>query len=451
MMVINMDGSAKLTMEQLDAKIDEKVALKVAPKEKEIEELKAKNEELEKKVETLETKEVKSNIPLVEEYKEMKWKDKGDISFNFNPPEYSDAWYKNLTPAQRNQIILRSLLKDNRDMYINTHMHSAITVDKSCKPTREYSLKERLEYARQVDMFKDMTEGSGTAGGVLVAPEYMQVLINLLYYNPKNLMNYFTKRFTTTGATITQPTLSASATVYPVAEGGTKYESDPTTGSLTWKVKKFVCMTDISEELLMDSDPSAAEMIQEAHVQALTLYQHFMFFFGNGTTQWRGIDLDIAAAETVFAGGVFNSDDLVDLHFALRPDYENEGWFYFNRCILQQIRKFQDLVGRYIWERNQNEHFTNLMPGQIDGYAYWQGMDDEIPLGSSQSGSGTGDYGRIYFGRPSNYNIYVRTPFIVKYNGFFDPDKNIGRFYTETRSDGRMIPHAFSRLEGVSC
>jgi len=50
------------------------------------------------------------------------------------------------------------------------------------------------------------------------------------------------------------------------------------------------------------------------------------------------------------ATGVSPSDCITDMLYGLKSQYQAKATFIFNRTIVQQIRKFKDLYGQYIWQ-----------------------------------------------------------------------------------------------------
>jgi len=177
-------------------------------------------------------------------------------------------------------------------------------------------------------------------------------------------------------------------------------------------------------------------------------------FYGDGATQPRGINLDIAGTETVFCGGVFDGDDLKNLECVLRQDYRRGAWWYMHDryvCCIEKFKKNGE-TNNYAWGNDMMDNpMTTGRPMQLLGHNYYPGTDDTMPFGYAQSGTGTGAYGHIFKGNPANYIAVIRTDMRVKFNDKWDWDNNIYSFICEARWDGRMLPHTFGKLEGCIC
>lgn len=419
--------------------------------EKAVTEVKAENEKLKVDMESLkdETERSKAHenaMPFFEEYKQAKRDDYSGIAVNTRQKQYSDEWFRDTTPEGRFKAMLKGLRHKDTELIIKSHALSPGPIGKDLNPIRTYSKDERMAIAFEVE--KDLSS-TGTSAS-MIPVDYMRVLINCLYFDNSNLLSKFRTRFTQLPETRT-PTLTSGSTVHWVGEGETKPESDPVFGEYVWDVKKQVTRTDVTEEMLEDSDPSVAQVIRDDHVRAMTLDSLYMFFYGDGVNNPRGIDLDIPAANTIFVGGVFNGDDFHRLKCAVRQDYRMGGWFYANDCIWCIAERFKDSTGQYIWKQGFNDMLTEKEPETMIGYPYYRGVDETMPISFAQTGTGTGAYGNIFFGNPYNYMMVVRTQWKVKYDGNYDFDKNIDSFITESRWDARMLCDSFSKLEGVRC
>lgn len=366
---------------------------------------------------------------------------------NFKPKEFSEPWIRDGTPAQRFMTLMKGLKDKNESLCMASWALGPIYVDVHGKQFKEATKEDRLGCARMIE--KDLSN-AGSAG-VLVPPDYRTELINCLYYDKWNIPSQTTRWMTDTGAETYAPSLTSGATVHWIGEGESKPESDPYFGQYTWTPKKQVCRTDITEENLEDSNPAVAEIVKNEHVRAMNLDLTYCFFYGDGVNQPRGIDLDIPAANTIFVGAVFNSDDIKRLKCAVRQDYRTDNaWFYAHDCVWCIVERFR-CNGCAEWTMGINDKLTQKTPETIIGYTYYRGVDETMPIGWAQTGTGTGAYGHMFYGDPKNYIFVIRTDIRVKFNGMFDWDKNIVSFITEQRVDGRMICDSFSKLEGVRC
>jgi len=442
-----------ITKSALTDLISDAVGAKVAEVQAEsigvITDLKTKIEKLEAQKEATVQEEKELNMPIYDAYKQAKIEDFATLNISFEPKKHSDQWFLDATPAQRFQAMLKGIADKNESMIVKSWGLSPIFIKQDGTPYKTPTKQERLQCMKMVS--KDLNEGTATAGGVLVPPDYRQTLINCLFKDNSGLLGKHTTWVTDTGAATYAPTLTSGSTVHWIGESGTKVESDPVFGQLTWTPKKQIVRTDVTEELLDDSNPAVAQIIQDEHVRAMILDLLYCFFYGDGATQPRGINLDIPAANTIFVGAVFNGDDMKRLKCAVRQDYREGAWFYAHDCVWCIVERFKDTTGNYLWKMGFNDMLTELTPEAMIGYPYYRGVDDTMPISFAETGTGTGAFGHIFYGNPANYIWVVRNQFRVKFNDKFDWATNIDSFITESRIDGRMACDTFSKLEGVRC
>lgn len=433
----------KISVDSLMDKIGETITAK-------IEEIKADNEKFKLEIKDEIKKEAdttnrEASMPIYEEYTQTKEKDYKEVMINYLPKQYSDQALRDGTPEVRFKAMLKGMRTHDEKLVLSAHGLGPGPVNTKGEVIRPWDMRERLAIMNEVE--KDLTSNN-SAG--LIPVDYMRVLINCLYFDPYKLTSKWRNRFTQLPDTRT-PTLTSGSTVYWVGEAETKPESDPTFGEYTWEAKKQIVRTDVTEEMLEDSDPSVAEEIRKEHVRAMELDSILMFFYGDGVNNPRGIDLDIPAANTIFVGAVFNGDDFHRLKCAVRNDYRQDAWFYANDCIFCIAERFKDTNGQYLWKQGMNDMLTDKTPETMIGYPYYRGVDDTMPIASAETGTGTGAYGHIFYGNPYNYMTQIRTQWRIKYNPEFSWTSNIDSFITEARWDGRMLCNSFSKLEGVRC
>ena len=427
--------------EMMEATAEEAVSKLTEKHKLEMTSLNGKIEELEKE----KPDETKDGMPIFEQYEQAKKEDYAGIAVNYLPKQYSDEALREGTPEDRWKGLLKGLRTRDEKLILSSHALGPGPVNVKGEVTRDWDSRERMSIMHEVS--KDITSNNSAA---LVPVDYMRVLINCLYFDPSNLMSRWRNRFTSL-PDVRTPTLTSGSTVHWIAEAATKPESDPTFGELQWQAHKQVTRTDVTEEMLEDSDPSVAEEIRREHVRAMTLDSLFMFFYGDGVNQPRGINLDIPGANTIFVGAVFNGDDFKRLKCAVRPDFRTDAWFYAHDCIWCIAERFKDTTGGYLWKQGFNDMLTNKVPETMIGYPYYRGVDDTMPISFQQTGTGTGAFGHIFYGNPFNYMTQIRSQFRVKFNPDFDWANNIDSFITESRWDGQMLCDSFSKLEGVRC
>lgn len=116
----------------------------------------------------------------------------------------------------------------------------------------------------------------------------------------------------------------------------------------------------ILDDALVDVDAWVAEEVETVFAEQ----ESTAFITGNGTTQPRGVLSAPVVADASWSWGnigVLNtgaagafaaanpSDVLIDLVYALRTGYRQNGAFLMNRRTQSAIRRFRDTAGNYIW------------------------------------------------------------------------------------------------------
>lgn len=116
----------------------------------------------------------------------------------------------------------------------------------------------------------------------------------------------------------------------------------------------------ILDDALVDVDRWVAEEVETVFAEQ----ESTAFIVGNGTTQPRGVLTAPVVADASWtwgnigvlntgAAGAFAaanpSDVLIDLVYALRTGYRQNGSFLMNRRVQSVIRRFRDTAGNYIW------------------------------------------------------------------------------------------------------
>lgn len=116
----------------------------------------------------------------------------------------------------------------------------------------------------------------------------------------------------------------------------------------------------ILDDALVDVDRWVAEEVETVFAEQ----ESTAFISGNGTTQPRGVLTAPVVADASWSWGnigVLNtgaagafaasnpSDVLIDLIYALRTGYRQNGAFLMNRRVQSAIRRFKDSAGNYIW------------------------------------------------------------------------------------------------------
>ncbi len=202
--------------------------------------------------------------------------------------------------------------------------------------------------------FKALAEGTDTAGGYLVPVEQSRMLIELL--TARSVVRR-------AGATVLPmasdtleiPTQTGGATAYWTAENAAITASQQTFGRVTLVAKKLAALTQMSRELVEDSDPAVEAIVREDLARVLALAEDLAYLRGDGTGgQPTGI-LNITGV-TVTQLGTGNGatptfDDLADAVYRLDAadaPMDRRAWVVHPRTV-NTLRKIKDANGEYIW------------------------------------------------------------------------------------------------------
>jgi HK97 family phage major capsid protein len=138
------------------------------------------------------------------------------------------------------------------------------------------------------DQFKALVEGSGS-GSFVAPPEFANRAWDRLAAKSVMLRSGATV-ITTERKELHLPRVTADVPADWVAEAGTITAGDPTISEVVFTPRKLAALTQSSHELLVDSSPEAAGLIQANMARALALKFDLGAFEGTGTApQIRGL------------------------------------------------------------------------------------------------------------------------------------------------------------------
>ena len=147
------------------------------------------------------------------------------------------------------------------------------------------------------------------------------------------------------------PVLSAYGSAGLEGAGATIDESEPTFSSITLGAYKYAFLVPIASELLSDSGLDVAEVLARAAGNSIGFAANTALTTGTGSSQPTGI---VTAAGTgvsgTIAGGLFTSDQLVDLVYSVDPAVRQLGasWLMAPSAI-RNARKLKDDQGQYVF------------------------------------------------------------------------------------------------------
>jgi HK97 family phage major capsid protein len=246
---------------------------------------------------------------------------------------------------------------------------------------------------------------------------------------------------TTSGESLTIPTLTAYSTATIKGQNVAISDSDPTFSSITLGAFKYSFLTAISNELLTDAGFDISALIAEQAGNALGFGINAGLTVGTGTVEPTGIFTTGASAVTggTGVGGAPTYENLVDLLYALDGQARilpGVGWL-MSKSGLAAVRKIKDGSGAYIWTAG---NLINGQPDTILGYPVY-----ENPAAAAV---GTGNFS-IGVGHLPSYKARLAGGIQVAQSGDYAFDKDVTTFRVTARVDGNLTHAAhFVKFRG---
>ena len=128
-------------------------------------------------------------------------------------------------------------------------------------------------------------------------------------------------------------------------------ESSLTFNQKTIDAYKLTDLIRISIELLQDSMFNLEHYISDEFTRAFAVAEEEAFCVGTGVGQPTGIFRDTDGGTIgVTAGASINTDNLIDLIYALKSPYRRNAKFLMKDITVSAIRKLKDANGQYLWQ-----------------------------------------------------------------------------------------------------
>jgi len=128
-------------------------------------------------------------------------------------------------------------------------------------------------------------------------------------------------------------------------------ESTLTFSQKTIDAYKLTDLIRISMELLQDSMFDLESYIADEFARAFGVAEEEAFCIGTGVGQPTGIFRETGGGTIgVNAGNTINTDNLIDLIYALKSPYRRNAVFLMRDITVSAIRKLKDSNGQYLWQ-----------------------------------------------------------------------------------------------------
>ncbi|MGR4865208.1 phage major capsid protein [Caulobacter sp. LARHSG274] len=218
---------------------------------------------------------------------------------------------------------------------------------------------------------KGLSEGTATAGGYVAPAELeRQILRRLAAASP---MRDICQVRTIGAGTFRKPVSTAGLAAAWVAETAVRPETAaPTLDVIDFPAGELYASPAATQALLDDAYVNIDEWLAEEVQDAFAAQETAAFIAGDGVNKPKGLLAYAAAPDATATWGQLGylatgvagawpaanpTDKLIDLVYAAKTQYRQNGRFVMNRRTVSAVRKFKDAQGNYIWN-------AALQPGQ---------------------------------------------------------------------------------------
>ena len=234
-----------------------------------------------------------------------------------------------------------------------------------------------------------------------------------------------------------KPFLITGAAVGWVGETAARAQTDsPTLAELSFPTMELYAMPAATQPLLDDSAVNIDEWLASEIDTAFAEQEGAAFVSGDGTNKPKGFLAYGTVAESSWAWGSLGyvisgaaadfpasnpSDPLLDLVYAVKSGYRQNGRFVMNRRTQSEIRKMKDANGNYLWQP----------PAQAGGQASLMGFplveaEDMPDIGAGNFPIAFGDFRRGYLVVDRMGVRVLRDPYSAKPYVLFYVTKRVG-------------------------
>ena len=234
-----------------------------------------------------------------------------------------------------------------------------------------------------------------------------------------------------------KPFLITGAAVGWVGETAARAQTDsPTLAELSFPTMELYAMPAATQPLLDDSAVNIDEWLASEIDTAFAEQEGAAFVSGDGTNKPKGFLAYGTVAESSWAWGSLGyvisgaaadfpasnpSNPLLDLVYAVKSGYRQNGRFVMNRRTQSEIRKMKDANGNYLWQP----------PAQAGGQASLMGFplveaEDMPDIGAGNFPIAFGDFRRGYLVVDRMGVRVLRDPYSAKPYVLFYVTKRVG-------------------------
>lgn len=296
----------------------------------------------------------------------------------------------------------------------------------------EYMRKGETHGIAHLDT-KALTEGTPSQGGYVAPPELDRLIeARLLQASPMRQIAGIRQ----TSAMNYQKPVSLGSSASWVGETDPRPETTaPTLDLLQFPAAELYAMPAATQALLDDAYVDIDEWLAEEVETAFSAQESDAFVNGDGVNKpmgFLGYTLvddashtwgDIGYIPTGTAGDFDATDPvdaLIDLIYAPKSHFRNNGRFVMNRRTLSEVRKLKDSSGQYIWQPGQAGEASTVL-----GYPVTE-IEDMPDMAAGSFSIAFGDFNRGYLIVDRQGARVLRDPYSNKPYVLFYTTKRVG-------------------------
>lgn len=191
----------------------------------------------------------------------------------------------------------------------------------------------------EMNLLKALNENTNTQGGFLVPEIWASRIYELIV--AKSTAIQLCEQVTMTSDTLYIPKVTGASTAYFVDEAATITASQPTFGQLTLTPKKIAALTQLSTEVMEDSNPSIMNVVVERLATDIALKVDYEIYNGTTTTGgflgFRGS----TAVSSVVVDGEISTDKISDAIEKLQSENIEPTDLVIHPKLLNKLRKLK--------------------------------------------------------------------------------------------------------------
>jgi HK97 family phage major capsid protein len=233
---------------------------------------------------------------------------------------------------------------------------------------------------------------------------------------------------TTSGESLTIPTLTAYSTATIKGAASAIDASDPVFSSITLGAFKYSFLVPVANELLADAGFDISGLIAEQAGNAIGYAVNDGLTNGTGTVQPTGLKNAAGSGVTGGTGvtGGFTADNLIDLAYSLDGAARRLPGvgFMANSASVGAIRKLKDTAGNYLYQ---------VGIGQPDTFAGFSIVENP-----ALPSAGTGVTGSVLFGHLPSYKVRMAGGLQVAQSADYAFNQDVTTFRVTMRVDGNL-------------